>query len=173
MARYFAPISLREFRDKVDAIWDGDKYQLKHLTPRIATDLEKVEFDMENVSISEEYGWKDKKHLLGYQELDNGMILLGCNAGGDLEIPIYFCIYFSGKELRAYIPKDGNTWNTLNHSAIGNDSESDAKFLCNIFAREYVEGEDYGDFIENNKNLVDLDKNKIIQDIKARILPKP
>ena len=92
---------------------------------------------------------------MGYQELDNGMMLLGVNAGGDWEKAIYFCIYWDGKQLRAYIPTEGNTWNTLNKVAVGNDDECDEKFI----AKYPGKGE--------------LDYGLLVNDIKHRILPKP
>ena len=167
MARYFAPISLRDFRAKIDEIWDGEMYGLNRLTPQIKNDLEKVEFDMENASISDAFCWKNDKNLLGYQELDNGMMLLGANCGGDWETPIYFCIYFSGKELRAYIPKNGNTWNPLNHKALGNDVEgSDTDYVRSLFPN--IPDLDIEEAIAN----VFLDKELIVKDIKERILKK-
>lgn len=60
-------------------------------------------------------------------------------------MPIFFCIYWSGKELRAYIPKEGNLWNTDTKSAYGDNPESDLKNLRKRFGKNLTE-EDLEDF---------------------------
>lgn len=41
--------------------------------------------------------------------------------GGDWEMPIYFAIYHDGKELRGYVPSNGNYWNDTTKMAYGNN----------------------------------------------------
>lgn len=46
--------------------------------------------------------------LMGTQRLDD-FVFLGCLAGGDWEVPVFFISYFAGDGLpRAYVPKKGN-----------------------------------------------------------------
>jgi len=54
--------------------------------------------------------------------------MLGCYAGGDWEDPVFFVIYpATVSSIRAFIPKDGNTWKLKNKTAWGNgeDEEED------------------------------------------------
>lgn len=175
MARYFAKISVKDFKDKIDLEIQkqtnfGDSPNWAKLTDIIIKDLSKVEFDTENISTEDDYGWKNNKNLLGYHQLDNGMVLLGCNCGGDWEQAIYFCIYWDGKKLRGYIPTKGNTWNTITKQACGNDDRADAKFKCKILGEKYEDGADYQDFLQNN--MLNFDYKLLEEDIKERILEK-
>jgi hypothetical protein len=123
MSRVFVPITLNELKKKVDDALGEDGYDYRHLTPVIEKDLDKVNFSTENL----EAGNGSVKDLVGYHMLSNGMPILGISAGGDWEYPIFFCIYFDGKKLRAYIPEKGNTWNTDTKKAYGNDTVADLK----------------------------------------------
>lgn len=174
MARYFSKIGLKEFKDKVDLeiqkqIDLDDSPNWARLTKTIIKDLSKVNFDTENISIEDDYGWKDDNNLLGYQKLDNGMVFMGCNCGGDWETALYFIIYFDGKKLRGYIPTKGNTWNINTKEAMGNDDREDEKFLCKMVGEEYIDGGDSQDFMANNG--LRFDCKLLIEDIKDRILP--
>ena len=97
------------------------------LTGQIEKDLGKVEFDFENFEC-DAVSWQDKdKEFLGFHMLPNGMPFLGCYAGGDWEYPVFFIFYWSGTEVRAYIPKDGNTFNKKTKQAYGNGAEERAE----------------------------------------------
>lgn len=96
---------------------EGAGIPWRELSSKIKKDLSKCEFDFENVSIK---GFGYCKSIVGFNTLPNGMTYLGIFAGGDWERPVYFIIYYSGKELRAYIPTEGNTWNTDTKKAYGN-----------------------------------------------------
>lgn len=79
--------------------------------------------------------------------------------GGDWETPVFFIVYWDGKEFRAYIPKDGNAWNTDNHKAYGNHEASDKKNALKRFGTE-----DY--------KSVNFDYKKMYADIGKRIVEK-
>ena len=160
MARYFDPscdiqhlkdifnvakkvIIQKEDHDELHSIdEDFNEYHYKHLTKQVSEDLEKVEFDAENVTTNADDSWgiwkRKNEALLGYQTLDNGMTFFGIASGGDWETPIFYIIYFDGKKLRGYIPTEGNTWNTFNHKAFGNqERDEDEKFLADHPERQY------------------------------------
>ena len=184
MARYFAPITKDELKQKIDALHptedeDEDGYRdyrvIKWLTPDIEKDLSKVEFDTENVMMTTKDMNHDCKLIGDYQTLDNGLTYLGVVAGGDWERPIFFIIYWDGKKLRGYIPKDGNVWNYTTKQAYGNDGPADFKDACKyrLTKKQAKELENSGDVDDYFSADFDLDQNKIIEDIKSRILPKP
>lgn len=136
---------------------EGDGIPWRNLTPKIASDLKKCEFDMENVDCKSGYDGADK--IAGFRTLPNGLTYLGVSAGGDWESPIFFIIYSDGKHLRAYMPKDGNPWNTDTKQAYGNDEESDNKNAKKRFG-------------VNHYDEAHLDADLIIKDIESRIQPK-
>ena len=133
---------------------------------RIAADLSRVKFDMEDcIYTQEEAGEIDTIYskIVGPTSIEE-IPVVGILAGGDWEYPVFFVIYWSGKYLRAYIPKDGNPWNRKNKCAFGNDKSSDIKNLkeqmkeCLI--EEEIDDDDYMDQVENVLNV-----DKIIDDI--------
>lgn len=93
----------------------------RYLTPKVEADLSKCDFDVENVNCKK--GYDGAEEIAGFHTLPNGLTYLGVSAGGDWEVPVFFIMYFDGKDLRAYIPKDGNPWNTNSHQAYGNDDD--------------------------------------------------
>ena len=129
----------------------------KTLTPKVESDLKKCEFDTENLDCDEGYDGLEK--IIGFHTLPNGLTYLGISAGGDWEFPIFFIVYWSGKDLRAYIPQNGNPWNTDTKQAYGNDEEKDDKNAKKRFGVE-----DY--------QQLEIDPKLIIKDIETRILPK-
>lgn len=122
-------------------------------------DLEKIEFDMENsTSVPNEFV-DDGGLLVGFHTLDNGLSFLGCLAGGDWELPVFFIIYHNGKSLRAYIPTCGNLINRDAKSAFGN--YDDDEFMKKELGDEYYESS-FED-AEYNWDLIEEDiKNRII-----------
>ena len=129
-------------------------YHLRNITKKVGNDLAKVEFDCENVDFVREPRGNEG---LGLRTLPNGLSLLGVRAGGDWEVPIYFIIYWDGKELRGYIPVDGNPWNTDKKCAYGNeDTAIDDK---NCKKRFGIDNHDYAE----------CDWEKIDADIMKRI----
>lgn len=185
MPRYFAPITVKQLENKISEAIDADPYggNPKNLTKQVRKDLDKVEFDMENYG--DDYGGyincpTGKKSLSGYHTLDNGFTFYGCMAGGDWESPILFIVYWDGKMLRGYIPSKGNTWNTINKSALGNDEDKDLAFLRKRFPQEYElakknQANEYweGAFAYQYKNEIPFNYKLLVEDIKARILPIP
>ncbi|MFA5314047.1 MAG: hypothetical protein WC375_12165 [Methanomassiliicoccales archaeon] len=195
MTKFFAPISEKDLAVKIlsaienseeskyiqssDFDASADIYFLysdtdwKDLTPQIKVDLKNVEFDLENTELivgNIVRPASEMKRIMGFQTLSNGMTFLGIIAGGDWEFPIYFIIYWDGSELRGYIPKDGNSWNPINHKAIGNDQEADANYLKKLNP-PFCDKEDYadsGDF----SGFLWIVPDKIITDINEQILPK-
>jgi hypothetical protein len=126
MSRNFVKITADELKSKIQtALWGEEYLSYKELTPAVAKDLNKVNFDTEN--ITEESYTFGPEGLLGYQILPNGMPFYGVCAGGDWETPVFFIIYWDGTKLRGYIPEDGNLWNTDTKQAYGNDKEADLK----------------------------------------------
>lgn len=76
--------------------------------------------------------------------------ILVFKAGGDWEIPVYMIMYWDGKEIRGYIPEDGNTFKASTRMAYGNDEDDDTVKLPHK-----------------------PDDNKFYTDIMNRIQPKP
>jgi hypothetical protein len=194
MARYFQPISQNDLGEKLlaamkkhedadevlkfqtfaDAFYDseyakGGKYlnsealfMLHELTPSIVKDI-KVKYDTENVMGPGDNHQHSPPY--GFHTLPNGLTFFGFAAGGDWESPVYTIIYFDGWKLRAYVPKDGNPWNTSTNEAYGNDDESDRKDLQKRYPNQEVP--------EDIDGWADFDVDKILKDIESRILPMP
>jgi len=89
---------------------------------KLVKDLKKVEYDYENFEYKPSMDFEDE---YGLKELDNGLVYLACMAGGDWQYPVYFIIYWDGKEFRGYIPSKGNTYNKTTKQAYGEDDEAD------------------------------------------------
>lgn len=175
MARYFKKISQEQLKDKIDAAKEKrnfcSQYDWKTLTPQIEKDLDKCQFDCENVT--EE----------GYCTFDNGFTFFALTCGGDWEFPVFIILYYSGKELRAYIPDKGNPWNKTTKMAYGNsydyacikgdiDDETpyDGLDLIKQYPELYV-GKNPED-INSPDDPPDRDMLLIGDDIKSRILEK-
>ena len=193
MPRYFGKASPEALRMKVQAALDAheDKdvdvgatdRRLVSLTPTVRKDLAKVQFDLENFDASDDesaaFGVK-----LGYHQLDNGMSFLGMRPGGDWEHPVYMIVYYDGRQLRGYIPTDGNPWNTATRKAYGtNDPKSDIRNAAKRgFVGQAVLDEErrlrkenpdpYGGDLDIVFEISGPDWAKIEADIKARILPR-
>jgi len=148
-----------------------------NLTPHVTKDLEKVHFDTENVTtLKNEWNSHSNQSMnkvLGFNTLDNNFTFLGVWAGGDWEIPVLFIIYWDSKKLRAYIPKDGNTWNTDSKEAYGNDEIPDDLNICKRLPHDITDKYNKDDILEASAFVDYLtDGNKIIEDIKNRIKVK-
>jgi hypothetical protein len=161
--RKFVKIPMDEFKEIVNAALNADDDTTpRNLTPKVSKDLDKVNFDLENI----DWDGSFRKELLGFHELENGLTFLGTQAGGDSESPVYFIIYWDGKALRGYIPTDGNPWNTDTKTAYGNDEEADLinakKRYPDTFADE--------DFVE--VGVFEFDAKAIFADIQKRITEK-
>ena len=175
MSRYFTKkITVEELADKVWSAWQKNRFYREpqcnvsgkkpidfilnydarisytEVTPQVSKDLDKVDFDCENMSADTSEVWGetesgkgDAKDYVGLHTLGNGLSYLGVTAGGDWETPLFFIVYWDGENLRGYVPKDGNTWNTKNNCAFGNDEEADEAFFkqkgwkydCNVSSK--------------------------------------
>jgi len=133
-----------------------------NITKRIEEDLKKVEFDEENMEWEAKEVDEDGKKVIGFHTLANGLTFLGIQAGGDWESPLVYILYYDGTKLRGYIPTDGNTWNTKNKKAYGNDDE-DEEAVDSKNAKERFGVEDFRD--------ANWDQDKILADIEGHICP--
>ena len=120
MARKFTPHSLEWLKKKMEL---AGGFSPDQLTKKVEKDISKVEFDFENCTCSYNDGYNGCEIISGYHIAPNGLPFLGVVAGGDWEIPVFFMIYWDDKDLRGYIPTDGNTWNTDTKKAYGNEMD--------------------------------------------------
>jgi hypothetical protein len=91
--------------------------------PTMENDFKQVVFDFENVLATKE----DGPHIEGFtglHEHPSGMVFYGAQAGGDWEHPVAFILYFDGEQYRAYIPRQGNTFNSKSMTAWGSEDQS-------------------------------------------------
>jgi hypothetical protein len=132
---------------------------LTKLTPLIQKDLSKVKFDTENVIYEEDNPFRAEG--LGFRTLLNNLTVLGVKAGGDWENPVYFIIYWDGDNLRGYIPKDGNPYNSDTKEAYGNNEESDKANCKKRFGIEDYSVDRYSMWVQLDK--VDADIMKRIK----------
>jgi hypothetical protein len=134
MSRFAAPCSIEDLKKYIfDAAKKYDKvtrddFEVGDLGCEFSeilhkNDLDKVSFDWENFEYTEqtrEFHSRENT-FMGYHTLSNGFSFLGCYAGGDWETPIYLIIYYSGTELRGYIPSKGNTYNLKTKKTYGHE----------------------------------------------------
>jgi len=169
MPRFFVPITIEDLKSKIQPFLDkadcGDN-NVRYLSKSIEKDLSKVEFDFENCDLDgSEFGGE----WCGYHTLDNGLTFLGVKAGGDWELPIFFVVYWDGKNLRAYIPEEGNPWNTTTKQAFGNDADADYENVKKRWPE--IIGDRQPEDMYGPPD-VDFDADAAFKDIKDRILPK-
>ena len=167
MARTFAKISIAELKKKVEAAYT-ELNDLHEFRDAIDKDL-KAYFDWENYEDAPRthQGPDPMCLLMGYHSWPNGLTFLGSTAGGDWEHPVFFVTYWDGKKLRAYVPTDGNPWNTDTKEAYGNDAEKDLKNAKKRYPGHFKDCDEVepGDF--------DFEPDKIRDDILARLVPAP
>ena len=131
----------------------------------------KVKFDWENYSFDPD----DRlPGLMGINTLPNGLTFFGAWAGGDWEHPVFFIVYWDGKRLRAYIPEEGNPWNTDTNEAYGNAyAEDDEVNLDRVNAKKrYPELYDDYDDRDDFEAEMDFEADKIRLDILERLEEK-
>jgi hypothetical protein len=93
-------------------------------------DVSKIDFDFENSDTA--FGF------LG--TLPDYTTLIWCMAGGDWEAPVYFCLYLDpDNHIRAYVPKDGNTYCHKCKSAWGTCDCNEGKD-----SEDHLNDDDYG-----------------------------
>jgi hypothetical protein len=181
MSRVFAPISEDDLRAKVLEKFGDDGYIEHHRLgeDRIVSKDLKVEFDWENFECEKRSYHQPGGHpcdiTLGIHTLENGLTFWGMYAGGDWEHPVTFILYWDGQNIRAYIPTEGNPWNTDTNKAYGNGmdwNDTENKDLLNAHKRWpdlYPVDED----TDHEAWEIDFDSDyvKMIEDIKNRIKP--
>lgn len=152
--------------DPVRFLKDNNFYGAKGLTPEVYTDLEVVNFDEENSEWEPGEGYSGG--TTGFHTLPNGLTFLGITAGGDWETPLFYIIYWDGDKLRAYVPTDGNHWNTDTNTAYGSEAEAlDGDEDEEKAAEENVKKR----FGVSMDGLGDLDMVAILADIQRNIVP--
>jgi hypothetical protein len=114
-------------------------------------DWSKIDFSTENMDVVAESMTAD------------GVPYLRISAGGDWEHPLVCILYFDGRKMRGYVPKDGNTYNHKAKSAFGNNDSDDAECI-----RQFGQDADpKGDAVD-----VEPDMARIERDIDGRIEAK-
>jgi len=88
----------------------------------ILKDLQKIKFKIENVSMSNNRFGNDNDKWLGFNRVGD-LSFLGLLAGGAWEDPVFFIIYYDGKELRGYVPIAGNIFRNDIKAAFGSDMD--------------------------------------------------
>ena len=193
MARNFSDMSLEYFKEKIrihakknlaseyydDVSFDdmirSTFYGIHNFSSTVEKDLSKILFDFENVDCTNDGVCDDGDglvDLLNFGTLPNGMVYLGIMAGGDWEYPLFFILYWSGKNFRGYIPTDGNTWNKEFKTAYGSEEDSD-KYDKKIENLTYVEKVKFREKLEELLyNPPAFDGKLVIQDIMNRIQKK-
>lgn len=128
----------------------------------IRDDLRKVQFDFENYSSPDEDPNEYDKRIVGFHQLPNGMPFVGCWAGGDWEMPVYFILYWDGKKIRGYIPESGNTFNVKSRTAYGSEGDSEIEFTDEELAA-------FEEAADQHDGWPKPDEDAYLNDIQARI----
>lgn len=122
---------------------------MEELVPDVEKDWSKIDFSTENMDVT------------GEKVTPGGVPYLQIRAGGDWENPLIAVIYFDGKKLRGYVPKDGNSYNHKEKAAFGNN-KSDAAEGAKQFGSRFHDGD--GCFeVDPDMALVDADIAKRIE----------
>jgi len=78
-----------------------------------------IAFDFENFTCTKGEFKDNGGVLVGTQQIGD-FVFLGCLAGGDWELPVFFIFYFSGEGfLRVYVPRKGNVFCSEHGCAYG------------------------------------------------------
>jgi hypothetical protein len=105
-------------------------------------DVQKVQFDFENRFISDDVKVSPTK----------GIPYFECWAGGDWQDPLYFFLYWDGKDIRGYVPTKGNTFNATLGCAFGEEQE----FLPDEDQRTEADWKKEGGYIVAAQNFPDF-----------------
>lgn len=104
---------------------EGSPYEVLSNCERVRSDLSKIDVDFENADFIGEYEMPGTEMLDHFEMIGSGTAafpVAWCACGGDWENPLVFVLYIGQKgELRGYIPKDGNVYNTKEKAAYGNN----------------------------------------------------
>ena len=156
MGRLLKLIDLEEFKKKIDKLMSHEDFPY-NMGSKIDKDLSKIQFDWEN-----------------YEVLELKTSFPGCHyqlmyAGGDWEYPVYFMIYWDGKNLRAYIPEEGNTYDKEYKTAYGSQTDTELydKKYGHLDCSDPLKPDfDTGEASEPDFNKMELDFYKRIEIIK-------
>lgn len=140
MSRLAPKMTLEDFKQLMEPYIEKEDFPV-FVSKKVETDLSKVHFDFENYEF-EDFGFM--KYPIGFRMLSNGVPVLFVNAGGDWEVPICYCLYWDGKEIRGYIPDKGNVYNREYMTAYGSEDNS-PKFPENAENTSSDDIEDDGD----------------------------
>jgi hypothetical protein len=120
---------------------------------QIRKDFKGVEVDLENQEMLGKIRFTPSgcPYVVGY-------------VGGDWENPVVFMIYFDGNEMRAYVPKCGNTWRTYKKDdgktgkiALGNlDDDDDWVYKDLLRTGQIQKGHSKSDLISDVEFEIDL-----------------
>ena len=122
---------------------------MEELVNEVEKDWGKIDFSTENMDVTAE------------KVTPGGVPYLQIRAGGDWESPLVCILYFDGKKLRGYVPKDGNTYNHRTKAAFGNN-DSDAADGLKQFGSRYDDSKGYVD-VEPDFALLEQDIAKRIE----------
>lgn len=84
---------------------------------KLFKDIGKIDVSFENVLLENNH----RNYPLGFKELPNGVNGYLIMVGGDWEYPVAVFMYYDGKDFRAYVPKDGNSYNKKYKCAYGSE----------------------------------------------------
>lgn len=148
--RYFFPISAKELSQRInEQIRENNElarkkdakapitFEFKYLSEQITSDL-RVEFEDDN-EIFESKTLKNYnyKNIVGLHTLKNGLTFQGILSGSDFQPAVFYIIYFDGRKLRAYVPTEGNLWNTDTLQAYGYDIKEDQINILKRFNKDF------------------------------------
>ena len=116
----FAPKGGKAKLDLLDENYEKNIYLHIMLQddPKLAQVRKDIKYDVnfENVSLDHKGTTK------------SGIDYLALLVNGDWEEPVAVFVYWDGKKYRGYVPTRGNTINTINKSAFGNDEDADNEY---------------------------------------------
>lgn len=130
MPRYTTNTTPQELEELIGAKLKGDVFSPQDLPAAVVKDLKKVSFDLGGKPLDVE----GLSPVLGVQEIDvphflhkdkaeyrdatGKLVFFGALGGNENETPIFFILYqnYDGA-LRAYVPKQGNSWDAKKKSA--------------------------------------------------------
>ena len=104
----------------MDQIFNGLIMESSPTMRKMMNDWAKIQFDYENIYIIQDRIAVSPNELYGLQELPNGFAFIGIDVGGDWEDPVFVIGYSDGKQLRGYVPTDGNVFDKASKTAYGN-----------------------------------------------------
>lgn len=122
---------------------------MEELVDEVWNDWCKINFSTENINVTAE------------KVTPGGVPYFLIRAGGDWETPLQCVMYFDGKKLRGYVPKDGNTYNHKTKAAFGNN-DNDVTEAKKQFGDRFLGTDDYLD-VEPDLALVEQDIAKRIE----------